>query len=130
MPFTVDKLLLTETRKSQLTVALANLGVADPLGSLISEAVSEVNRFTAGYVIDENSLNGWIRTITLYKAYTVAELGVPEDLTKAFEVAMKELSDIAAGKRPNLPTTPVDEETPSPTGGWGSETKITIRDRE
>lgn len=122
MAFTVDQLALTDDRKEQLQAALANSGLADPLGQCISEAGSEVSRLTAGFVIEEASLNSWTRKIALWNAFVLAELSVPEDIQTAYDDTMKELRAIAAGDRPNLPRT---DANPAPgKGGWGSKTKI------
>lgn len=125
MSFTADKLMLTDNRREQLTAALANTDLDDPLATCIAEAEADVARFTAGYTIDQSSLDGWIRALALWKAFVVAELGVPEDIQKAYDEAIAELKDIALGKRPNLPRTDDAEDNNTSTGNWGSDTKIT-----
>ena len=123
MAFTVDQLALTDDRKEQLQAALANSTVADPLAQAIAEAVSEVSRLTAGFVIAEASLNSWTRKIALWNAFVIAELSVPEDIQTAYDDTMKELRAIAAGDRPNVPRVTT---TPAPgKGSWGSNAKIT-----
>lgn len=125
MAFTLQDLLLTEERKAQLVAALANLGVADPLGTVITEASADVARSTRGYLVDEAASNGWVRVMALEKAYLAAELNVPADIAKAALAAREELSAIAAGKRPNLPLAIGGETAPS--GTWGGETRIGVR---
>ncbi len=127
MPFTASDLLLTEDRKAQLTAALANLGVADPLGKLIGEAVADVARLTRGYAVDEQSVNGWVRVLALERAFLAAELGVPKDITEAAKAAREELAAIARGDRPNLPLTEASVTPPVNAGTWGSGTKIELR---
>jgi hypothetical protein len=123
MAFTVAQLALTDDRKQQLEAALANSELEDPLEQAIAEAVSEVSRLTAGFVIEEASLNSWTRKVALYNAFVIAELGVPEDIKDAYDDTMEELRAIAGGKRPNLPRV---EATPAPgKGSWGSAEKIT-----
>ena len=124
MAFTIEKLLLTDERKTQLTAALANTGQSDPLGQCITEATADVARYTAGYVIEEAASDGWTRAIALWKAFTVAELAVPDDIKAAYDEAMKELIAISKGERPNLPRVDDGEEQASSTGAWGSEAKI------
>lgn len=124
MSFTADQLLLTDERKTQLIAALANTGLADPLGTCITEATADVDRYTAGYTIAQSSLDGWIRALALWKAFTVASLGVPDDIQKAYDAAITELKDIALGKRPNLPRTDEADDPNTSTGTWGSATKI------
>lgn len=127
MAFTVQDLLLTEERKTQLTSALANLGVVDPLGKVITEAAADVARYIRGYVVADDSQNGWIRVIALEKAYLAGELGVPEDIASAAKAAREELAAIARGDRPNLPREDLGA-TPDPNAGaWGSATKLTLR---
>ena len=119
---TPSQLLLTDDRQSQLTTALANTGIPDPLAQCISEAEADVARYTAGYVIAQESRDGWTRAIALWKAYTAAELGVPDDIQKSYEATIEELKDIAQGKRPNLPRPDI---TPAPgQGAWGSRRRI------
>jgi hypothetical protein len=127
MPFTSQDLLLTEERKTQLTAALANLGVADPLAKVIGEAVSEVSEMTRGYVIAESRTNGWTRILSLEKAYLAAELGVPEDISNSADAVRKELAAIASGNRPNLPLTEAPEVPSTGSGKWGGDTKIGLR---
>lgn len=127
MPFTVQDLLLTEERKTQLTAALANLGVADPLGKIVGEASADVVRLTRGYVIEEASVNGWIRVLALERAYLVAELGVPEDMATAADAAREELAAIASGRRPNLQLASAPPTAPVSSGSWGSNSKVAIR---
>lgn len=123
---TPDQLLLTADKAAQLTAALANTGYDDPLQLCCTEAAADVDRLTAGYTLAQASLDGWTRAIALWKAYTLAETGVPDALQKSYDAAMTELKDIAAGKRPNLPRTD-DADTPaSSTGHWGSRTKLTF----
>lgn len=124
MPFTVDQLLLTDEREAQLIAALANTGETDPLGRCINEAMADVARFTRGYVIDQTSLDGWTRSLALWKAYSVIEGGVPDEIEKANKAALDELTAIAAGKRPNLARIDDGAAQSTSTGGWGSDCKI------
>ena len=126
MTFTVQDLLLSEERAEQLTTALANLGVADPLEKVVVEATAEVDRFTAGYLIPDDAKAGWIRILALHRAFLAAELPVPEDVETAVKAALEELTAIAEGKRPNLPLAPTDPDDPVTTaaGDWGSRPKV------
>jgi phage gp36-like protein len=117
MAFTQNDLLLTDARLAQLTAALANIAVTNPLQVAIDEAIATVARLTAGYVVAVGVLNSWTRSVALYKAWLIAG-AVPEDIRKDYELVMKELQAIAAGDQANLPlagTVPV-----SATGSWGS----------
>lgn len=124
---TTDDLLLTEERHAQLTAALENLGVADPLAALLAEAEADVARYTRGYEIGQSSLDSWARALTLYKAFLAAEAGIPKDIEAAYKDALTELTAIAKGERPNLVK---EQATPAATvgiGGWGSATRLTLR---
>jgi hypothetical protein len=127
MPFTAQDLLLTEERKTQLTAALANLGVPDPLAKVIAESVSEVARLTRGYELDEITTHGWVRVLTLERAYLAAELGVPEDIANAAKAARDELGAIAAGRRPNLPLAAAPSSPTPGSGAYGTNTRVSLR---
>ena len=57
--------------------------LADLAAAPTTEAAADVARLTAGYVIAEASVNGWIRVLSLEKAFLAAELGVPKDIAEA-----------------------------------------------
>jgi len=123
MSFTVAQLLLTESKRTELTRALANTGQAQPLEACIAEAVADVARLTTGYIIDPTSQNSWTRILALFKAYSLAG-NVPPDIQTQYNNAMNELNSIARGDRKNLPRVPdANNDSPS-TGGWGSDCKI------
>lgn len=124
MAFAESNLLLTEKKLTQLTAALANTGVDDPLATCIAEATADVARLTAGFILDEASTNGFIRALALFKAYSLCG-SVPDDVDKQYDNAMKELNSIARGERPNLPRVPEAGGGTQSTGGWGSQDKIT-----
>lgn len=115
-------LLLSPDRQAQLTKALSNLGVADPLQTMCDEAAADVARLTAGYVLDPLSLQQMTRSLALYRAYAKAG-PVPKDVKTDFDAAMKELEAIAEGKRPNLPKVAVIPSAPN-AGAWGSGRRI------
>ncbi len=117
MAFTDNDLLLSADKSAQLTRALANLGVADPLQYLCDEAVADVARMTIGYVIDDNALRGFIRSLALFRIYGYAG-PVPKDIQASYDAARSELEAIASGKRPNLPR--VQTGTNPPSGQFGS----------
>lgn len=102
MAFTDDDLLLSADKVTQLTKALSNMNVADPLQYLCDEASADVARLTTGYVLDDNSVRGFIRALALYRIYGYAG-PVPLDVQKAYDAASAELQAIASGRRPNLP---------------------------
>jgi hypothetical protein len=124
MAFTKYDLLLTPAKMTQLTTALANLNVADPLQYLCDEAAADVARFTAGYVLDANSVRNFTRSLGLYRVYSLAG-PVPMDVQKDYDSALLELQAIAEGKRPNLPRAETGDNPPS--GKWGSKPVIKMR---
>lgn len=125
MAFTADQLLLTASRKAEITAALANSGVADPVGSCVTEAIAEVARFTSGYVWTDDALAGFIRPLALFKLYSL--IGpAPKDLAKAYTDTMTELVAISKGERPNL-VLDSNPETPTGGGSWGAQTNILSR---
>lgn len=117
MAFLPDQLLLPPDKQAQLEAALANTGQPDPLGLCCAEAEADVARLTAGYLIERACLDGFIRALALWKAYTLAETAVPDAIQKSYDAAMAELRAIAAGQRPNLPATTA---APPPSAAWGS----------
>jgi len=119
-------LMLTDARAAQLAKGLANLKVADPLQMLCDEAAADVARLTTGYMLDPLSVQRFIRALAMYQAYMRAQVPTPADVKGDHESASKELSEIAQGKRPNLPkaaTSPVRTNG----GRWGSNCKVTGR---
>ena len=124
MAFQTTDLLLSPDKAAQLTKALSNLGVADPLQYLCDEAAADVARLTTGYVTDDGSLRNFTRKLALFEIYSKAQAGaVPDGIVKDHDEALKELQDIAAGKRPNLPKV----STPSQAtiaGAWGSGARV------
>ena len=121
MAFTKFDLLLDAAKMAQLTRALSNLNVADPLQYLCDEAGADVARRTAGYVLDALSLRNFNRSLALYRAYSNAG-PVPPDVQKNYDAADKELEAIAKGERPNLPRK--TDGAAAPTGKWGSKTNV------
>ena len=124
---TVDQLLLTATRSAQLTAALANTGIPDPLAACLAEAEADVARFTAGYTIEEDAVTSFVRPLALRKAYALCG-PVPSDIEKEHQSALEELRAIAEGKRLNLPRADTGQQKPS--GAWGSDTQIPMRTDE
>ena len=121
--FDKSKLLLTEEKSAQLTAAMANVDVADPLQQVCDEAAAVVTRMTASYALADAQVAGFIRSLALFEAYRVANVPAPEDVASQQEVAMKELTAIAAGDRPNLPKAADSDLSPG-AGNWGSSTKV------
>ena len=98
MAFTIDQLLLSDSRRTRLEQALTNVGMTDPLTALIAEAEEDVARWTGGYTLTDAAKAGWLRAIVLHKAYTAAALGVPKELQSALDAAKAEMKTISDGK--------------------------------
>lgn len=124
MSFAISQLLLSEDKSTELTRALANTGIAAPLETCIAEAQADVTRLTTGYILDENSQNSFIRALALFKAYSLAGI-VPPDVEKQYDLTLKELTEIAQGKRTNL-ARPESTEGSASTGNWGSAEKLSL----
>ena len=123
MAFEKTNLLLTDARLAQLEAALANVAVTDPLGVAIAEAEAEVIRLTYGYVLAELVMDGFIRALALYKAWSITG-SVPEDVRRNYEDAIKELGAISAGERKNLPRVEAPALASPAAGSWGSQPDI------
>jgi hypothetical protein len=121
--FTVAKLLLTAERQAQLTAALANLTVGDPIAVCVTEAEAAVARFTTGYTLTAADTDQFCRILALYHIYSLTGV-VPPDIAKNYSNAIEELRAIAAGERPNLP---VADPTGAGTGTWGAQANIFTR---
>lgn len=125
MAFTKEQLLLSPDKAAQLAKAMATLQVDDPLQYVCDEAAAVVARMTQGYVIDEASLRDFTRKLAVFNVYTLANVPPPSAIETAYEDAMKELQDIAAGKRPNLPRVESGDPTSNPaTGSGGSKAYV------
>lgn len=96
-------LLLSADKVQQFTAVLTTEEVADPLQDLCDEAAATVARMTAGYVVDNESVFSFIRSIAVYNAYLNSGTPAPENVTTRYQDNMKELTAIASGQRPNLP---------------------------
>ena len=122
---TPQDLLLDSTKLAQLAAALANTGVTDPLERCLAEAEADVRLYTAGFVIPQETLDGWVRPIALAKAFALCN-GLTADLKSAADAVLAELKAIAEGKRPNLPRAEADT-TNAAAGAWGSGTQFKMR---
>lgn len=123
MAFAPDQLLLTATKLAQLEAALGGAGT---LTRICAEAEADVARYTAGYTLAQESLDGFIRALALFKAFSLVG-PVPADIKLQYEKALEELQAIASGQRTNLPRADDPEIAGSPAGQWGSEEKIKFR---
>ena len=125
MPFTSTDLSLPDAELSQLVAALANSGVADPVGGAVAEAESVVGQYTARYTVAENWRKRLMRPLAIHALYAL--LGrIPDAHQKAYDAAMSELRDIRDGKFPDLAPAATPPTAAAP-GSWGSQTQIAMR---
>lgn len=118
---TSSDLLLTAERLAQFNAALG----AGGLDTLIDEAEKYIEARTSGYEIEQQVLDGFMRTIVLRKAHLVTEGAVPEDLKSDYDQVITDLDKIADGKWP-LGRTAHGEVEPE-VGAWGSQTRLAMR---
>jgi hypothetical protein len=118
MSLSVSDLNLPADKLSQMATALGDTGGANAaLQGICNGAAADVARLTAGYVIDATSQTNFGRAIALFRAY--GQVGpIPPDVEKNYDAAWNELTDIAQGKRPNLPKV-ADPNQASIAGRWG-----------
>lgn len=114
-------LLLTAERLAQFEAALG----AGGLDKLISEAETYVGTRTAGFEVEQEVLDGFVRTIVLRKAHIVAEGSAPEDLKADYDQVLSDLAKITSGE---WSLSRSDEGEVSADGGaWGSQTRLAMR---
>jgi hypothetical protein len=125
--FSEADLALTQDKLSQITRALANRGIADPVQIFVDDAVQMVSDYTAAYALAADRWRRLMRPIALCKIYqSIGEL--PDAVKKAYDDAVRELEEIRDGKFHNL--TPADVplvEIATQPASWGSQTKISMR---
>lgn len=130
MAFTIPDLKLTLDKITQIEKALGGVAdvsdpenpVAEKLQGICDEAAADVARLTTGYVLDAVSVTNFTRSLALFRAY--GYIGpIPKDVDRNHDDAMKELTAIAAGDRPNLPKVKTTSQN-TISGGWGSNKKI------
>ena len=123
MSLQVTDLKLSADKLSQIATALGDGGGENAaLQDLCNAAAADVQRLTAGYVLDDTSLTNFGRAITLFRAYSLVGQ-VPPDIEKEYQNSWNELQSIARGDRPNLPKIS-DPALASRAGAIGSERKI------
>lgn len=122
---TVHDLLIPDAELSQLTTALANAGVVQPLDDIVAWAEQVVADHSIGYTLAPLRIQGFVRDLTIWRAYTLAG-AVSENQTKAYDAAMRELRDIRDGKFP-LPASTTAPVPAAKSGNWGSNTKLCLR---
>jgi hypothetical protein len=128
MPLAVTDLNLTADKLTQFANALGDAGGLNAaLQGICDGAAADVDRLTAGYVIDPASYTNFARSIALYRAYSQAQFGeIPKAVADDYKTAWDELTAIAQGKRPNLPKL-TDPNQSTIAGGWGSEHRLNGR---
>lgn len=129
MTFAPADLLLTDEVQGELTQALTNAGMVQPLEQCIAEAQAVVTDYTAAYSIADDRERGWVRAIALWKAFTISGQGkVADAYQKSYDLAMEELKDVRDGKFALAPSAVAPE--PEQVGTWGGTTRISLRTDE
>ena len=112
MSLQVSDLNLPADKLAQFATALGDAGGANAaMQGICNAAAADVARLTAGYIVDPTSVTNWGRSLALNRAYGQAQFGeIPKAIADDFKAALTELTEIAQGKRPNIP------KIPDPTG--------------
>lgn len=118
-------LLISDTRITQITNALRNTTITDPISVEITRQIDKVDSYTSQYVLAANRYKRLVRALVMYELYATGSLGTPPaDIKPAYEAAMKELEDIRDGKFDDLELADPADTGVGEGGNWGSETKI------
>lgn len=125
MSLQISDLNLPADKLAQFATALGDTTNANvALQGICNGAAADVDRLTAGYVIDPDSYTNFARSIALHRAYAQAQFGeIPAAVETDYKAAWLELTEIAQGKRPNIPKQP-DPALASRAGAAGSHRRI------
>jgi hypothetical protein len=125
MALNVSDLNLPADKLAQFATALGDTSDADTaLQGICDGAAADVDRLTAGYVIDPDSYTNFARSIALHRAYAQAQFSeIPAAVETDYKAAWTELTEISQGKRPNVPKQP-DPALASRAGAAGSNRRI------
>ena len=122
---TKTDLLLKDDELAQLTEALENLGIADPIAQKAAEVAQLFAQYTARYIIGEENAKRLQRPIIIYELYAL--IGAASRTIEASkDAALQELKDIRDGKFPGLELAESQPEHVAGAGAWGSKTQITF----
>lgn len=120
MAFSKSKLLLTADREAQLTAALANATVTDPLTTICAEQEARITLALGEYTVATALQESIIRAFALHHAYSLAEGSIPADIAALYEDAQKQLAAIQAASDPTSTTSNL-------AGASGSRTAFAMR---
>ncbi len=90
MAFLVSDLLLTSTRLTEFQAALGSSGLA----TVLAECEAEVRAKVTETEISDTVLKGWVRTVTLFRAYLAAQFKTPAGLSDEYKRVQTELDKI------------------------------------
>lgn len=123
MAFTESDLLLSDQVLVQVSEALVNSGIADPITRAIAEQVQKVADYTLRYTIPEARQKRLVRPLVIHQLHSL--LGqVSSAMQTEYDAAMKELEGIRDGKFGDLSLNESAVGLASAPAAWGSETKI------
>jgi hypothetical protein len=126
--FLKSDLLIPQDRITQITDALKNDTVPDPMTVVITEQKRKVDNLTAKYTIDDDWYRSLVRPLVMYHLYASGSIGaMPKEVAEAYEKVNAELAAINKGEHPGLAQDdPLPSEARPSTAGWGSNTKLKL----
>jgi hypothetical protein len=120
---TAIDLLLPDDELTQITGALENLGIADPISQKCAEVAELFAQYTARYVIGDENAKRLQRPLIIYELYALIGAAT-ETIAASKDAALQELRDIRDGKFPNLELAEEQPSSPAGRAAWGSKIKI------
>lgn len=125
MPLTKTDLLLKDDELAQLTEALENLGIADPITQKAAEVAQLFTQYTARYVVGVENAKRLQRPIIIYELYALLGAATAT-ITASKDAALQELRDIRDGKFANLELAAEQPDNVAGHGAWGSKAPLTF----
>jgi len=127
-PFTKNDLLMPQARIDEITDALKNDVVTDPIAVVIAEQKQKVDSYTGKYAIGDEWYRSLVRPLVIYELYATGSIGsMPDAVKDAYAAKIKELELIRDGKHPDLPhDDPLPSEVRPPSADWSSNTRLRL----
>ncbi len=127
-PFTKNDLLMPQTRIDEITDALQNALMTDPIAVVIVEQKQKVESYTAKYAIGDDWFRSMLRALVVYELYATGSIGsMPDAVKEAYAAKIKELELIRDGKHPDLAhDDPMPSEVRPPSADWSSNTRLRL----
>jgi hypothetical protein len=127
-PFTKNDLLMPQTRIDEITDALQNALMTDPIAVVIAEQKQKVDSYTGKYAIGDEWYRSLVRPLVVYELYATGSIGsMPDAVKDAYAAKIKELELIRDGKHPDLAhDDPLPSEVRPSLANWSSNTKLKL----